>query len=226
MTSSLISDVEQHFTKRTPEYTAIRDLSLNLHDDNDSNGKFLEIGCGARFSLDTKKVKYGVDLTKSLLLNLKRFDQKANLVVADVRYLPFVSNEFESVGAVFVLHHLIGNTPKGTLCNIEQCLSEMNRVNKKAGSILVFEHLPDTKIMTLVCYYVTIFMSKLRININYFDIEDGVITYFLDQKTFYRLFTKQGMELKVFFSRLWKIRGIKIGNTTQFIAHNKKDYGM
>ncbi|MEK6826367.1 MAG: class I SAM-dependent methyltransferase, partial [Nanoarchaeota archaeon] len=99
----------------------------------------LEIGCGnARNLIPFAKNGfecYGVDFSKNMLKKAKEYVQKNNvkikLIRADMLRLPFKDREFDYVLSVASLHHVTDDKDS------KKALSEMNRVLKKKGILLL-----------------------------------------------------------------------------------------
>lgn len=214
MTKTLLEETTQHFTKRSEVYATWKSPNLTRNVINED--KILEIGCGAKFSFDCDcSEKYGIDVTPTLIKKLRQQDRNINLILADARYLPFKNKTFGSVGAVFVLHHLVANTVQICKCNVEKGLKEMSRVLKDDGQICILEHLSKNDFLSNVMFFTTYILSKTGFQANYLDIHDGVVTYFLSEKTFNGLAKKSGLFSKTKTSKLWQFRKVIFGYDKQ-----------
>ncbi len=79
---------------------------------NWKNGKILDIGCGnCRNLLPFKNLDcYGIDFSKNMLKQAKKFARKNNFKVklkqASAEKIPFKNNYFDYILAIAILHHL------------------------------------------------------------------------------------------------------------------------
>lgn len=109
------------YISRKSLYNKILQLSNKL------NGKLLDFGCGSKPYIDLfKNVKeyIGVDIEVS---GHDFHDKKADFFY-DGKKLPFNDEEFDSIFSSEVLEHVF---------NIDEILSELNRVLKKKGLMLI-----------------------------------------------------------------------------------------
>lgn len=92
----------------------------------------LDVGCGtgAILSKITRKAKLcGIDLSSSMVDRAKEtLEEKAELVVGDAETLPWPDKTFDTVCCTFSFHHY----PYP-----EKVLSEMNRVLRKGGRLIL-----------------------------------------------------------------------------------------
>ena len=100
-------------------------------------GKVLDIGCGTGTHLavyaDTSAELYGVDLSPSMLAHATaRLGDRAGLLVADARALPFPDATFDLVIAASILHELEPSTAG-------QVVEEVRRALRPDGRFLVVE---------------------------------------------------------------------------------------
>ncbi len=114
-----------------------------------SPGKILNIGCahGADFlPLDSNKFHfYGLDISKELLKNAKKYSEKFNLefnlFVSDMEELPFKNKSFDYVISIATLHHLLKKEER------IKTLKEIKRVLRKEAFLTVWNRgnpeLPD-----------------------------------------------------------------------------------
>jgi len=225
MAKTLLPEVREHFSKSSEDYIAWRSWNLT-NPELLKYGRVLEVGCGAKFSFESTLPKYGIDITPILLQELKRKSPEVNVIMADARFLPFRNSVFDTVGAVFVLHHLVGDTIAISKGNIRSSLSEMKRVLNAGGQILILEHLCKNKVFSLFFFTVTWFMAKLSINIKYLDIHDRVVTYFLDEKTFENICSHVGLKSGVVASEVWQFRRVLLGYDKQMLLKKKLNFGI
>ena len=113
------------------------DWVISQFPQNNKYYNILDIGCGTGklLFLLNKKYKesnfYGIDISPAMVKASKEVVSKKNrknLIEADIKNLPFVSNYFEIVTATHVLYHVP---------NIKNAVKEMNRVLKPNGILFV-----------------------------------------------------------------------------------------
>lgn len=97
------------------------------------NGKLLDIGCGNGnlFGLLKKEAYqlYGVDLSENMISAAKAsYSNRAELSIADAEKLPFESEMFDVLVCNASFHHYT---------HPDTVLSEMNRVAKSGGKLLI-----------------------------------------------------------------------------------------
>lgn len=222
MASTLLPEVKEHFSRVFEDYTGYRQRDLKI-----AGGlrmaRVLEVGCGAMFSLPSASEKYGVDITPKLVRELRRRSPEVNLVIADVRYLPFQDRVFDLVTAVCLLHHLVGETIAISRKNIQKGLTEMARVSDERGRLLILEHLSENKYFSITFFYLTLILAKLNLDLKYLDIHDKVVTYYLDENTLRNLLSQIGLTVCTLTSKFWQCRNFRLGRDKLLLTHvNKK----
>lgn len=111
------------------------------------NDLVLDLGCGpGEFSpLFEKKNYIGIDVNKKdIVYASKKYDKK--FLVADAKKLPFADSYFNKILVMGVFHHL----------SEVDCLfvmSEINRVLKDRGEVLVMEDTKSNSILTKFIHY-------------------------------------------------------------------------
>lgn len=211
---SLLPEVTEHFSKRIMTYTNWKSPMLYCSCKKSIN-RVLEIGCGAKFSFDTNSEKFGIDVTRVLLKKMREKNPDINLVMADARYLPFKNKTFDVAGAVFVLHHLVGRTISICKNNVKKCIQEVYRVTTADGQFMVLEHLSLNKIYSATFFLTTYLLANLGLNVEFLDIREKVVTYYLDENTLRNL--AQKFSLRAVTSERWHFRGITLGYDKQLL---------
>lgn len=94
------------------------------------NSKILDIGCGNGRNMEYKNYQFtGVDNCNNFIKICQ--DKNLNVYLADMTNLPFEDNTFDYIISIASFHHLYTNERR------LQALSEMKRVLKKDGEILL-----------------------------------------------------------------------------------------
>jgi len=224
----LLTETVYHFKKRVYEYARER-RAKSLPDEvsiKDSS-KVLEIGCGARFTyrVDREVEVYGLDIVPDMIHFLKKRHPASCGIVGSALHLPFKDDSFNLLVANALLHHLVGKSPSDCIENIRVALEEMNRVVKRNGFVLVRELISRSRVFSYFMFYVTYICAKLGIEINWLDIHDKVIVFFMDKRTFNELSLKAKFKVKEVESEKWVFRfgrfGIKLGEQITFLLTPK-----
>ncbi len=111
------------------KYNSLMLKYLGLKEKSDK--KLLDVGCGGGFFLKQAEKfteTFGVDFSSVALNNAKKIS-KAELTLCSASSLPFKNNFFDFVVCLGSLEHFI---------DMENALSEMKRVLKKDGKILIY----------------------------------------------------------------------------------------
>jgi ubiquinone/menaquinone biosynthesis C-methylase UbiE len=97
--------------------------------------KMLDIGNGGVFDYEVSLVPNitGLDLFLDDLPKGIVIPKNVKMVQGSALEIPFEKPSFDGVIMVMLLHHLVGQTPKESLLNVEKALSEAGRVIKKGG---------------------------------------------------------------------------------------------
>lgn len=111
------------------------------------NSSILDVGCGTGILLEqadalNRNIKlYGIDISDGMIEKAKiKFGNRAALRVGSANKLPYKDNTFDYVVCCTSLHH----HP-----NTKKSLSEMYRVVKKRGTVLVLDVFVDGLLRTL-----------------------------------------------------------------------------
>ena len=111
------------------------------------NNLVLDLGCGSgEFSTLFEKENYiGIDINKKdIAYASKKYDKK--FLTADAKKLPFLENYFTKILVMGVFHHL-------SEADCLQVMSEINRVLKPEGEILIMEDTKSNSILTKFIHY-------------------------------------------------------------------------
>ena len=101
--------------------------------------KVLDLGCGIghtdSFLSDAFNMLYGVDIAEQAVERAKALNPTVDYSVYDGLNLPYDDNSFDIVFTICVMHHL-------QLGERNNFISEIKRILKNCGIIIVFEHNP------------------------------------------------------------------------------------
>lgn len=105
--------------------------------ENDIN--ILDVGCGIGI-IDSRLKRYfkkinGIDIEPEIIERARTRNPEVNYTLYETDTFPFPDNTFEFVFAVNVFHHV-------PVFNREKFTSEMYRVLKPSGVVMIFEHNP------------------------------------------------------------------------------------
>jgi ubiquinone/menaquinone biosynthesis C-methylase UbiE len=103
--------------------------------------KMLDIGNGGVFDYEVSLVPNitGLDLFLDDLPKGIVIPKNVKMVQGSALEIPFEKPSFDGVIMVMLLHHLVGQTPKESLLNVEKALSEAGRVIKRGGKLIIVE---------------------------------------------------------------------------------------
>lgn len=87
--------VREHFRKRIQHGEYLDEIRRTLIPEN-LRGRLLEAGCGGKVGLISSKLEViGIDITPEMTKLCKKSSPKVNVIVADVRMLPFKNESFD-----------------------------------------------------------------------------------------------------------------------------------
>jgi len=212
--------VRKHFRERAEKGEYISKKAEILPTRHDK-GRLLEVGCGGSLSYSPTELEvYGIDIVPKMAHVFRIKHPDGNIVVCDVKRLPFRDNTFDIIVSTWLLHHLVGCTPRKCVNNICVALREVKRVLDDGGDFLLREHLLRNRLASFVLFYTTFLCAKLHINIDFLDIHSQVVTYFLTEKELGRLCDKTGFGAKELSCKKWRFRKVDLGKyDAEFLLH-------
>lgn len=119
--------IADHFDKtRVVHWKAVKDFIMSLT----PNNSLLDAGCGngKNMQIRTDINCIGVDTSEKLIEICK--NKNLNVIMADIRNLPFHTNTFDKMTCIAVIHHLSTNESR------LNALKELVRVLKHGGELM------------------------------------------------------------------------------------------
>jgi SAM-dependent methyltransferase len=101
----------------------------------------LDLGCGpiAPYAKPEGATIIGADLSLASLATNRNIDLGLH---ASAAALPLADETVDVVLAIYVFHHMVGETPSATRGNVEAAFREIARVAKPGADVLIFEICP------------------------------------------------------------------------------------
>ena len=119
-----------------------------------------------------------------------------NFVNASALNLPFNDNTFDFVNCSFVLHHLVGSSRRMSADNASRAIEEMARVTRNGGYIIIEEVFTRYKILSILVFYILMYLSKCRLA-KYFGIKTNCIIAYITTKEIKKLIGKLNITIRV-----------------------------
>lgn len=156
-----IENYDMEIPKHMRNYLAIRKTNLILKELKRKFGKksvvILDAGCGTGWHSKILSKKghnvFGIDLSKNQISQAKRNSPSSSFKIGDILSIPFNKNAFDVSYTINTIHHL------ASLKEQKKALSELARVTKKDGLIIVHEM--NTK-NPIIRFYLNYIFPKLR----------------------------------------------------------------
>ncbi len=157
--------------------------------------KILEVGGGRGFLLARlEKEVQGVQLINceiSYQVYKEQANQAINLIGGNAIYLPFADCTFEYIISKNLFHHLVGVTRKISKKLARLAASEMRRVVKENGYLMIIEEYHEENFFAALMFYLSLLFSFGNVTWKYFDIRPKVIVSFLSPNEIRGLFDHQ-----------------------------------
>ena len=140
-------------------------------------GKVIDIGCGSRIYYDTKRIQSwtGLDISEKLLKTLSFIygdvPPQVNTLVQSCDNLPFPDKSFDTVCAIFVLHHLARQSREVSREIVLNAMKQATRVLTDDGRLIIAEVHPRLILRPYRWIFpmlYQIFKKWLRIELPYF----------------------------------------------------------
>ncbi len=108
------------------------------------SGNVLDVGCGSRIFCDLRQAGSwtGIDISERMLSGIEFIDDVSEKRVCqgDVLDLEFSDDSFDTVTALFLLHHLGRDNRRESAERVQQAFREIYRVLKPGGNFLLAEN--------------------------------------------------------------------------------------
>ena len=129
------------FNKDARYQTTIREFTGGI-----IGGDVLDVGCGSRvfYRTDNLRSWTGVDLSYRMIQGIHfenaRKQLDARFCQADISNLPFQKNSFDTVCAIFILHHVGARNRQTSIRRIGTALRSLREVLRPTGRLIVAEN--------------------------------------------------------------------------------------
>lgn len=101
----------------------------------------LDLGCGpaAPYAKPSGTLVVGADLSLASLADNRDVDLAIHAAAGS---LPLADRSVDVTAAIYVFHHMVGDTVRQTIRNVEAAFAEIARVTKPGGEVLILEICP------------------------------------------------------------------------------------
>lgn len=127
----------------------------------------------------------------------KQVNETITLVGGDALALPFKDNVFDYVVIQNVLHHLVDRTRKQSIKLASRAISELKRVAKDGGCIIILEQYNFHKIFASIVFYGTLLLSIFNSAFEWLGWHPKAIVSFLTPTEIKKLATTEEHKNKV-----------------------------
>lgn len=167
-----LKDTIETYDKTVKKY---KKNTLNLMPKREANffisqipkgGKILDVGCSfgrdCKFFVDKGYETYGIDLSKNMIKEARKYEKRARYYVVDIRSIKFPNNYFDGIWCTGVLHHIRKR-------DVLRVLKGFNKVIKKGGILYInAKHgkeeaqIVDTRYNNLPKFYSFFYLYELK----------------------------------------------------------------
>ena len=128
--------------------------------------RVLDVGCSfgkdCKFFVNKGFEAYGIDLSKNMIKEARKYEKRAKYYVMDIRNLKFQNNYFDGIWCCATIHHLKKK-------DVPKALNEFYRVLKKGGILYVDakhgkreETIPDLRFNNLPKFYSFFYLNEFK----------------------------------------------------------------
>lgn len=148
--------------------------------------RILEVGGGSGFKLDLIERKSGIHelYNCELVPGVYKRQSSVNirLVGGNALSLPFREASFDGVITVNLLHHLVGKNIDETRKNQALAISEMSRVLRKNGFLVIGEIIHTSRTVSSLVFVICRALSNMNMSVKALGLRNRVIVSFLTEK--------------------------------------------
>jgi ubiquinone/menaquinone biosynthesis C-methylase UbiE len=191
-TKFLQKKVVNHFSEAANDYAGRKGI---VHSDHDpvilnficSNcspeSNILEVGGGSGYFLDMVsqsmlvKALYNCEL--AFRVYKKQVNDNIRLIGGSALALPFKDDVFDCVVIKNLLHHLVGRSRRESKENSWQAISELCRVTRNKGHVVILEQYNEHDIFASAVFYITLILSLIGVVFKPLGLRKNVIVSFL-----------------------------------------------
>lgn len=226
--------VVDHFIERKDVYINQKKIDkthsfIKYIQNNHTHGpKILDIGtgggpyiCGIKNEIPHAEC-FATDVTFDTLKIINTAD--VELACSSVYHLPYHDNSFDVIVFSNLLHHLVGDSKKGSVEQVHIALNEIKRIAKDDATICIFEEYVFFKYQSSILFWLTYCFAKLNLQWKFFHINNRVIVSFLTVEELKRILQLYNVGIKFeqiydpYNSRNWQLRILKFIANLRFIT--------
>ena len=148
----------------------------------------LDVGCGNGYFIDRALAEtniswaYALDVSMAMLALNKKLPNKY-LCLASALQMPFQPRSFTFVHFDAMLHHVVGTSRKSSVQQSCVVIQDCVALAKNDGFLVLTERCVDSRISSIIIFYVLKFLSKTRLA-GLFKIASGLVVSFLTPDEF------------------------------------------
>ena len=137
------------------------------------SGAFLDLVLNSTSVCDACNVEFVADSCRN------QANESVLLVRGTALALPLGNGSCNWIVAKNLLHHLVANSRKQSMCNASLALAEMTRATRQGGHIIIVEQYNRIGMCCTVMLYLTLLLSKIEFRSKYFAWDADVVISFL-----------------------------------------------
>lgn len=139
--SSFFADHLQRYSRNVQQLDTYANIRSSIDEAIRGTELLLDIGNGGVFDYDTSAAGRIVALDLFLDSLPESYQCPANVALraGSALDIPEANESFDAVLMVMLLHHLVGNTVKESVLNVQRAFAEAYRVLKPGGKLVVIE---------------------------------------------------------------------------------------
>lgn len=224
-------------TDQSAKYSSLVSFFLNWSKSKTNHAKIIKIcefGGAGGILLDSinKSTKLKIKLYNAEIVEKYRdyqINPKIQFHKDSILHSRFPDNFFDCVIIRDVLHHLIGKDYRATINNQKKALTELKRITKPQGIILIEELVGQSALAVKIIYFLSKLNSKIGLRSRRFQITPNTIILMLTSEKLAKLvgliFGSKNIIKKIYVPsvRNWRIKMVHLWcNSGKFILMIKK----